>query len=112
MFHSKKLKYHEQAIPPTTLGTKQAKNDMLTLRFKTFIENSGRNVCWQGPKDWLHWVQEKATKYILPVESKVLFYYSKQYGLLYYNDIKEGLYCSLKVSVSTEIRKNYHQITV
>ena len=47
------LKYHEQAILPTTLGTKQAKKGMLSLRFRTFVERPGGNFCWQRRKDWL-----------------------------------------------------------
>ena len=51
-----KLKYHEQAILPTTLGTKEAKIDMLSLRYKCFVERPGGNFRWQGPRDRLLWV--------------------------------------------------------
>ena len=63
------------------LDTKYAKNDMLSLRFESLVERPGGNFCWQGPKERLLWVHEKATKYKLSVEQK---------GPLNYIDMKEG----------------------
>ena len=48
-----KTKCNEQAILPTKLGTKQAKNNLLSLRFKSFVERPCGNFRWQGPKDRL-----------------------------------------------------------
>ena len=67
----------EHAILPMALGAKYAKKDLLSLRFKSFLERPGGNFCWQGPKNWLLCVHEKATIYIPSAELKV-FHYTKQ----------------------------------
>ena len=52
-------------------------NDMLSLRFKSFVERPGGNFCWQGPIDWLLWVHEKVAIYTPSAKLKV-FHYTKQ----------------------------------
>ena len=52
----KKPNYHELGMPPKTLDTKQKKNDMVSLKFGSFVEGPGGNFRWQGPKDWLLFV--------------------------------------------------------
>ena len=52
MFHLYEARYG-QAILPTRVDTRQAKNGMLSFRFKSFVERPGGNFGWQGLKDWL-----------------------------------------------------------
>ena len=79
----------EQAILLIALGTKYAKNDLLPLRFKSFVERPGGNFRWQGPKDWQLGFMRKQ-RYIGTTSAKLkVFHYPKQYGVLYYNDKKE-----------------------
>ena len=77
---------------------------MLFLSSERFVERPGGNFCCQGPKEWLLWVHEKAMKYILSVKLEIL-HYPEQKGPLYYIDMKDGRFCSLKVSMSAEIRQ-------
>ena len=62
---------------------------MFSLSFESFVERPDGNFCRQGPKEWLLWVHEKATKCILAVKLKA-FRNPKQKGPLYYIDMKEG----------------------
>ena len=82
----------------------------MSLRFESFVERSGGNFCWQGPKEWVLWVYEKATKYILLVKLKA-FHYLEQKGPLYDIDKKGMTLLSKGQYVDGNSAKN-NQITI